>query len=192
VVRVSEPFVASNGWEVERLGDGQCSLRKAVAGTALDARTWCGPDEYEAIAEYARAEADAELGRWRSPTHPDYVVYPSNDGYIRVFSESACYVAVYTEDAARGAHRATVFAEVAVEYFDAHKPPGDPKPWLDAEEGEIWALTGAGGVVQPWLRDGDDWVNSVVVNNRRVYPKPEGITAGHRIWPVSENHEEQS
>lgn len=70
-------------------------------------------------------------------------------------------------------------------------PPEEPKPWLEAKDGEIWALTGAGGVVQPWLRDGDDWVHSVVINKRRVYPKPEGIIAGHRIWPVSETTEEQ-
>lgn len=190
---MNAPFVASNGWEVERLSDGQCSLRKPVVGTGLDARTWCGPDEYEAIAEFVRNERDEELGRWRSPTHPDlvvYVVYPGNPGYVQVFSESTCYTAVYNEDGARGAERATIFAEVAVEYFDAHKPE-EPKPWLDAALGEVWELTSRGGATEAWIVEKKDDKNHFFGSGFYMPLDNSIITAGKRIWPVSETTEEE-
>lgn len=138
-----------------------------------------------------RIERDKALGRWRSPTRPEIVVYPGNPGYVQVFSESTCYTAVYNEDGARGAERATIFAEVAVEYFDAHKPE-EPKPWQDARPGEAWLLAiddkeavpmtvarDSDGVLCFWAGD-DAWARG-----------DSGITAGRRIWPVSETSEEE-
>lgn len=52
------------------------------------------------------------------------------------------------------------------------------KPWDDAEDGEIWALT-VGGVEDAYDRLGGNWFKS----NTARKPAVEKITAGRRIWP---------
>src|SRR5690625_3106875 len=61
------------------------------------------------------------------------------------------------------------------------------KPWLDAKSGEIWALTGAGGLEQPWRRmDNGTWVSCT--SNPQRYSAEQAI-AGRRIWPEPEPEE---
>jgi hypothetical protein len=70
---------------------------------------------------------------------------------------------------------------VKAEYWAAHPVP-EPKPWEQAEPGEVWALTGAGGFEQPWRRTEDErW--AACVAKLILYSHPEGIIAGRRIWP---------
>jgi len=59
--------------------------------------------------------------------------------------------------------------------------PKPRKPWLDAKDGEIWVLTGAGGLEQPWRRmDNGTWVSCF--STRQRYSAEQAI-AGRRIWP---------
>lgn len=45
-------FTASNGYKVDRLADGQTKITRANVGV-FEHVTWCGGDEYLAIAEHA-------------------------------------------------------------------------------------------------------------------------------------------
>lgn len=189
---MSARFVASNGWEVEA-GD-----LTDLDGESVASRAWGG---WDALIEYGRhlerTERDKALGRWRSPTHPEYVVYSLDPGRISVLHEGACYISDYREERARRDEKATVFAEVAVEYFDAHKPdahkPQEPKPWLDAKPGEVWVLTLDGDEFAWGVGDGVDAGKFIYAGGESNVPlNYPGITAGYRIWPVSETSEEQS
>ena len=119
---MTERFTASNGWQVHRLEDGQCSLTKRVGHR--DEVTWCGPDVYQAIAEHVQAERDAELGRWRSKKHPNYFAVREGN-HLRVCDERMLRVwgfrnpfDVYDYD-----EEGRTATEVAREWFDAQEPP---------------------------------------------------------------------
>lgn len=131
--------------------------------------------QFQALREYFRAERDKELGRWRWPENPDYVVYTQGAGWI-VMSERSANSKHYSfrEHAAVGT---SILAQAMRAYFEAHP---ERKPWEDAKEGDVWLLT-VNGEEEALLfrhdrtfisRDGDEFA-------------PEGsyITAGHRIWP---------
>lgn len=62
--------------------------------------------------------------------------------------------------------------------------PEPPKPWHDAKPGEVWVLTGAGGLEQPWRRtDRGRWLSCTT---GKVEYNDEHAIAGRRIWPEGE------
>lgn len=145
------------------------------------------PNNAQALREFFGAEADERLGRWRWPENPDYVVYPVGDDVVDVLRESSvsdstrgpgrqasitrAVAATWDRDYSQNFHRS------ARAYFDAHP---EPKPWLDAADGEVWALTGAGGLEQPWRRLNGHWVS---FSGEIKYDAVRAI-AGRRIWPA--------
>lgn len=170
------PFIASNGYIVRKSLGGYMSLF-ANGETANSV----SPGKEHALREFFQAERDAALGRWRSKEHPDYVVYPQNDGAVAVLDESRADIGVlffYREPSMiSGTHE-----QVARDYFAAHP---EPKPaWHDAKPGEVWVLTIDGK--EDAYKVYPPTVN--LMKNERGHISSASIelsraTHGRRIWP---------
>lgn len=83
--------------------------------------------------EYFQAKRDADLGRWRWPENPHYVVYPNaNDGQVVVVDERDGVRAHYSRSlcATTAPPRIDGIHAAAHAYFEAHP---ERKPWEDAE-----------------------------------------------------------
>lgn len=182
-------FKASNGLEVRDAGwrlefrresepewraVGAPSPRNLGPGFARDSLIG------RALAEFFLHERDEELGRWRWPENPDYVVYPQHpegggrSDSFRVFQESTGYTWSY--DIEHLGDTEGVPWDAARAYFEAHS---EPKPWHHAKPGEAWVITVAGK-------------DYAVVSGAATFFEPTefcwahsdpGITAGRRIWP---------
>ncbi|WP_431785348.1 hypothetical protein [Microbacterium maritypicum] len=136
--------------------------------------------------EFFQAKRDEELGRWRWPEDPGFVVYYlREDGLdlVGVLRESDGSQARYdrhdfpTSEADRWlGHR-----DAAVAYFEAHP---ERKPWQAAKPGEVWILSTA---------DGENAAYSVMTVREAgtVFESHEGryslddadIEDARRIWP---------
>ena len=135
-------FTASNGFYVQ-----DERVYRPDGEAWLEAHTLAAVALIEYGAHKAQAQRDAELGRWRSVEHPDWVVYPETFDHpeavwpepdvVRVLDELSGIHLTY-----RRGHpvRNRVGSMVAREYFAAHPVP-EPKPWEQAQPGEVWELT---------------------------------------------------
>lgn len=140
--------------------------------------------EWDALREFFRAERDEELGRWRWPENPDYVVYPSDQfaagvagAWVRVVHEGTSFVEEFARHAAAQATRADMlFPAAAKAYFDAHP---ERKPWHEAKEGEVWLLT-LPNSTQAWFVNGAYFQSTKTLTN--IALDYERITDGRRIW----------
>ena len=176
-------FTASNGLYVENgqayLPDGTranadlCSVRAVVL--------------IEYGAHKAQAQRDAELGRWRSVDHPDYFAVGEGDDSVRVCDEPMLRVWGFSrknaaEDPnAYWAINSEVACSVAREYFAAHP---EPKPWEQAEWGEVWVLTYHGEEIVVGRQVGDlAHLFATLDDDFSISVIHDGITAGRRIWP---------
>jgi hypothetical protein len=172
-------FTAGNGWWVEGV-----VLRHP--GGAPEMNVLSSPAQ--ALMEYgarnAQAERDAELGRWRSVAHPDWVVYLASDaGDIDDANYRECVV-IDERNGERWRYGSDITVchsgegkEVAREFFAAHPVP-ELKPWHDAEEGEVWVLTAprtefAALYLSGAFRHAGSGVELILTN----------VIAGRRIWP---------
>ncbi|WP_454113532.1 hypothetical protein [Microbacterium maritypicum] len=146
--------------------------------------------------EFFQAKRDKELGRWRYPLDPDYVVYPNPDeAFERMFGPNLDLVVLRESD---GMTKGYVRAEdqggppldhrfghilAARAFFEAHP---ERKPWEDAEIGEVWLLT----------KDGTEGEFAAVVSDPAVTVTKNfdaaaiafaiddsQIRSGRRIWP---------
>ena len=181
-------FTASNGWYIEN-----GSLRNPVGSRWGQVDPVVGSFVAEALFEYgahqAQAQRDAELGRWRSVDHPDWIVYPhEREDHVDLLNERnrdrlmlprSAFYHVEDEDEAYA---------VASEYWAAHPVP-EPKPWEQATPGEVWVLTLDGWNKQAALVDSDGGAfilrNALSVGTG-LERDSERITAGQRIWPEEE------
>lgn len=173
---MSEIFTASNGIKVslDVLGGinyDESSLFLTLPGMRTTA-----------LREFFQNERDQELGRWRWPENPDYVIIPRARG-VRVVSETTGM----SLDARRGQYRgggATLFGAAAA-YFDAHP---ERKPWEDAKPGEVWLLTLDGDESAFYPSKSLSRAFTPVAPNTGMTAVsmnwPE-ITAGRCIWPES-------
>lgn len=184
-------FEASNGVSVRAI-DTSIGVRFAVRDSDPDnapgstkpesVESWLDPRQVQALRELFQHERDTELGRWRWPENPDYVVYPRPDGYVRVVCEvDGTSDSFLRQDTVNPSTLIPVM--VARAYFEAHP---EPKPWHDAKPGEVWALTTdaesgehAWGV-DPDYRGGRFVYIGGLSNLPTDHPD---ITAGRRIWP---------
>lgn len=141
-------------------------------------------------------ERDQELGRWRWPEDPRYVVKPAGDYVVAVMNEAEfwqrsgvalgsrdlihfrdvrdCQTDKPLSDAAAGYKRA------AWAFWDSH-PELKPKPWHDAKPGEVWELS---------FNNGDKMVALVTTDECFLGAGQEltdigstVLSAGRRIWP---------
>lgn len=152
-----ENLVAETGWRKLYLHEGDLfmdmtvwssgsdalSFTRHVEGSAV-ARAYLTGNDLKVLEKYLQQKRDEELGRWRWPENPDYLVYPLGDGRVDVLRESSVAgfsgpgrhqgissgdADAWDNDAARN------FYSAARAYFAAHP---ETKPWHDAKPGEVW------------------------------------------------------
>lgn len=187
-----DEFEASNGVTVEQFTE------------SLDVRDdtgseWLPPRLVEALGEFFQHERDEGLGRWRWPEYPDYVVYPDTDAnYIDqpaviVLHEptgKTAWASRYGQQDMSGTGAPLRF-EAADAYWAAHP---EPKPWQDAEPGEVWELTMRPGICDRFNPTLFRAVKREIggIDFHSVEPEyvvthigqdAAVITAGRRIWP---------
>lgn len=183
----TETFTAPNGVELEINEHDEISL--------VDDDCQCGWLTYrgaKAVEAYLRQKRDKELDLWRDPENPErFVVYrrPAEDNDVRgravqVIDEISGAAYTYWEKPSvwGSPEFPWMMAGVAERYFEAH--PAQPKPWMEAKEGEVWILTIDGEEEPP--------VTASYIAKKLTFLSPYGytvnpnnpfITAGHRIWP---------
>lgn len=183
-------FTASNGRTIE-LGKDRYVIRDQYNLNALAKFDYLDEDDMQALREFFQAEADERLGRWRSPQWEHFVVYPDSvdPDVCVVVNEYGGRSHTLARDGRllRAGTAGGLFFDVAAAYFDAHP---EPKPWHDAEPGEVWELT-VEGVTRTYASIASTGQNDVYV---RFFPthevhavtvgtKAPVISAGHRIFP---------
>lgn len=124
---MSETFTASNGWYIDKAGN-VCAPRGFRVITVAGSKH---------VAKFFQELRDHELGRWRDPVNPDYVVYPVGDDVVDVLRESSVSPvtpgpgrqASVTREDAEGWDRdhSQSFYAAARRYFQAH-PQHKPLP----------------------------------------------------------------
>ena len=135
-----------------------------------------------ALREYFQHKRDQELGRWRDPENPDVFVYPDpvwddmNGRCVKVWDER-------TRENRFEWEKTTEYNTTARRYFEAHP---EPKPWQNAEPGEVWVLefteTPRYTSGEAWVADDEEfWQGAIYV--RKCDPE---IVAGRRVWPEGE------
>lgn len=143
-------------------------------------RGYIAPDEVMDAAEFFRAQQDIELGRWRYPADPEWLVREIGpDGFgrrrVQVLNERTFEMTVFNPNVTTGEsakHRA------AREFFAEHP---ERKPWEKAEVDHIWALTFEAGGTSPWVRTEVGW--HLPGNRDAILHGSFTITDGRRIWP---------
>ena len=131
--------------------------------------------------EFFQHERDKELGRWRWPENPDYVVKhdPLGVRIAHVLHEpsfAARVVRPSDETVGLGSPRDMEFLGAARAYFDSHP---EPKAWHDAKPEEVW-LMGSGL---------HEFVALVSVDGKFRFADgsdmavTEEFATGRRIWP---------
>lgn len=201
---MSDTFAASNGidvaWRKRKDGAVVLQINAARCTTAIaSSGDWVILGEHErdssgpgftegsatadAMREFFLHERDSDLGRWRWPENPQYVVYPSelyltppNADLVTVVNErngqsSRCR----QEDDGSLGH----FSLAARAYFAAHP---EPRPWHDAKPGEVWAITteNVADEVAVQRTDTGDWQYCDGLTYRDHELK---IETARRIWP---------
>ncbi|WP_125107986.1 hypothetical protein [Gulosibacter massiliensis] len=182
---MSDVFTASNGTKIET-----SEKYGGLEVTSSEDFDYLLQKHVDALREWFRAERDEELGRWRDPESPDWVVYPMNCyedvRYIRVMNERDGRKFIIREnELITGAS----FHEVAGRWFAAHPVR---KPWHDARPGEAWVIT----------IDGYEWavvmVRSESSGNGLFASGDEAIsitspriTAGRRVWAPDEGDDDE-
>lgn len=180
---MSKKFTASNGVEVwlNRAGVVCAEVLKG------DDRVWT-----EAVREFFLHERDQELGRWRDPQEPDWVAYAGAEGAeegLIVARESTGESHRYfraDDDLEKQEHSwESPFARTARRFYRSHPVP---KPWHDAEPGEVWELTyrspSQREVANRVMTCVDDGGNISFFNQYRLHTVHyTGIESARRIWP---------
>lgn len=178
-----DKFVASNGVPIvgiaRPLGD---DLWFAI-GESADLLT---AHEVEALREYFIQERDEQLGRWRSPEHPDFAVYPIKDGdAVWVLNEAEAGAIRASAPATRINARATnnPYDLAANAYFAAHP---EPKPWeVDPKFGDAWVFKSADSdreLLAVWrATNGGElrWAATDGLVNRA------DLSSGRKVWSAS-------
>lgn len=173
---MTKVFRASNGVVVERAGVKAQELWLSVGGAVSRVQLWeC---EKEALREFFLHERDQELGRWRWPENPEYVAYDLGVRVVRIAHEPTgnswdldeFSLPNHIVGGRQSWHR------TAQAYFAAHPLP---KPWHDAQHGEVWALT-VDGKEDAFKLHGDLFRTG---NLHDIVQTDRHITAGRRIWP---------
>ena len=167
-------FIASNGVTVETDVHGCISAR----GVNLL------KEESVALREFCRAERDEELGRWRWPKNPRYVVYPDGTSRRVIDESTGQTMQVSLHDRKAMTTYLDSYVGAARDYDSSHP---EPKPWHDAKIGEVWLLgfasqTRPAIVVEddgaPWFMVADD-----IDTPSRFRLSSDSFTEARRIFP---------
>ncbi|WP_454113584.1 hypothetical protein [Microbacterium maritypicum] len=189
---MTDTFTASNGITIREREDTTPVLEWNADGRyCTDGSRWYAVGEgidgadpgFTADSPVARAlrelwqrERDEELGRWRWPENPDYVVY-SNDpvARLRVVRESDGFVALLDEATDDAGYS---FQEAARAYFEAHP---ERKAWDDANPGEVWVVKEHGQPERAYMVDDTQFYDSS--RDYALNFDDSVITDARRIWP---------
>ena len=190
---MTDTFTASNGITIRERDDTTPVLEwKADGRYCTDGSRWYAVGEgidseapgftavspvAKALREFFQRERDEELGRWRWPENPDYVVQPdANDPrLVTVMRESVARIRKIrrNRDAVSSDFHER-FGECAEAYFEAHP---ERKPWEDATYKDVWVWTTADNTQEAlgWVAGDGTW--------DIITPKGDGIKAAE--LPVS-------
>lgn len=165
-------FRARNGLIVKPCDNGGVEVGKPGY------RDYTPPEASFALEEFFQAKRDAELGRWRWPENPQFVVYDLIENVVAVIDETNGTNATFSRGQYGGPSE---YGDAARAYFEAHP---DRKPWHDAEPGELWAINIGDDA------DASNWQGVVVSNEGRFLYRDGGSVAldqdfiidGRRIW----------
>lgn len=185
-------YTASNGAQVVLTNAGQTGyilVERESEGSPYVSTAYLGFEEMVAWREFEQHRRDEELGRWRYPANPDYVVYPPDaddeDQALRILFEPGGGSAdTYTREWLASVVDPDAWepAACAKAYFESHP---EPKPWMDARAGEVWELTfseAGGGGPEAWIvHKGMTFQNPEYVS--KVSLNDSTIVSGRRIWP---------
>lgn len=186
---MSEAFMASNGIDVQWAGSLGCDqiLRIGAHG-----RVSADLPEWQALREFFCAERDEELGRWRWPENPKWIVYAKRPGFspvgnadLLVVNEvDGCAMEYITADDDGATYvgpdeRAAKAARAYLDYLDARP---ESRPWEDAKPGEVWVLSFRDHE-SPWVAEGGDYRHLFRRGDQSITKVHMDITAGRRIWP---------
>jgi len=161
-------FTASNGYAVYVRDGGRLIVSNGITTKTFPV------DGADTLREFFQHERDEQLGRWRWPENPDYVVYPNGE-YARVLREVDGTSEVFIrQDVENSVGFKPALAARA--YFAAHPEP-KPRPWRDAKEGEAWVITRE-GVQYPAIFQagmfgdvGGRWAMEEITDARRIWPE---------------------
>lgn len=168
-------FKARSGRTVKVGEDGSLSIDHK--------RGYLSPEVVMDVEEWAQAKRDTELGRWRWPENPDYVVMDAGLGFAKILHEPTMETSTW-ESQWRDTRSAS--DEAGVAYFEAHP---ERKPWERAEPGEVWLFRGEGAPEpQVFLKYRAGWMNAsgVVIQKDPVLPyagSRDETFIPRRIWP---------
>lgn len=182
-----EIYTASNGVALEIAPEGHIIIPPVTTGL--------GELTQQALREFFQYERDEELGRWRWPENPEWIVYALRPGFSayngadllvvnEVHGASMEYVRAL-DDGTEYVDADERAAKAARAYFEAHP---EPKPWKDAKPGEVWVLTtDSEGGEHAWFVDPDySGGRFVFVGGLSNIPLDHpDITAARRVWPES-------
>lgn len=164
-------YTASNGTRI-RIDDRDLDIKREGGWVAL-----CGTFVLDALREFFQHERDEELGRWRWPENPNYVVYPDDDGGGCVIDE---------RDGGggyrNGLHVHDMEGEAVRAYRAAHQPR---KPYLDARPGDVWVISTEGEehFAVHAIAGLFGSVQFVTVSGKPVNMSNSTFTGFRKIWP---------
>lgn len=181
-----DTFTASNGISVKF--DGGLLFGASTHTTYVAA----SESQVQALREFFRAERDEELGRWRHPKKPEWVVYSLRPGYtscngadLLLIDEMAGSSMEYEralDDGTEYVGADERAARIARDYFDAHP---ERKPWEDAKHGEVWLIAIDGEAELPMVvdRETTSFPRFMEPIGAMSYGPRAGITDARRIYP---------
>lgn len=171
-----DKFTASNGISVKL--DGHLLFGASTHATYVAA----SESQVQALREFFQAERDEELGRWRWPENPDYVVYPAADDadLITVMRESVARIRKMRREGFGLTDYAEQFVACAEAYFEAHP---ERKDWEDAKEGEVWIVTPSKALTLGEKAEYPAIFQAGMFRDHGGSWGTEDLTAAHRIWP---------
>ncbi|WP_374978136.1 hypothetical protein ACEYYH_10670 [Microbacterium trichothecenolyticum] len=186
-------FTASNGIPVTLTADGRLIVENADHTYPA---TVAAGEHVDALREFFRDERDANLGRWRWPANPEWLVKYIGEHMVVVVHETEFWQSVGRQGTFNQFHfrdarnhgdvlsdKAAAYKRAAWAFFEAH-PEHCPKPWTEAKLGEVWVVAAE--------RDGIGEIAAVKVASGHFdildgrdggYIRPQDVTSGRRIWP---------
>lgn len=180
---MSEKFTASNGHRFESRGPDNKG-REVLSMVFMrpndepfHTERQFAADDVQALREFFQHERDQELGRWRWPENPEYVVYRASGSRAVVIKElTGESRAINTLGTVKGLALPVndLFERAATAWRNVSR-----KPWHDAKPGEVWALT-VDGKETAFTLHGDLFRTGALWD---IEQTDRHITAGRRIWP---------
>ncbi|MBL0245574.1 MAG: hypothetical protein IPQ22_16875 [Rhodoferax sp.] len=187
---MTEKFVASNGVIVDQvpttIGNRfvvqDVNPAQREGSRILSRSNWLDPRDADALREFFQQERDLELGRWRWPENPDYVVYHGNSGSDAVWVHNEREAGAIQSSARNsGDAGETDYFAAARAYFAAHP---EPKQWHDAKPGEVWAIVTENVAEEVAVQRTPNGLWQFCDGVVRGDELP--IVSARRVWPVSD------